>query len=442
MTAYPLQRILAATLAIVISALAASSASADVLLEVDLSVENELTVRSTAGNSLRTQTIQSSDNIIGLIPFWGVSLRDFQANGARLDPGQLASGPRLSGDFDFAQSPGDAFATFLQAASDDTGVSLQYGFGSHTVVEGSRAFTGTRTVQLDPQDYQTMINDLVQRNTAKDVVFHGGTAPDGTEAPIGQYQVTDAPGFAGAAVELKIETIVEPGDAFATDGFDAVMGSDIEFDRDRTGFKFLNPLNGQSGFRFTEPVDIDLGVNTISISGYGGEFTFGGDADFNGYVLRDTADNIAPFLGVSIDPSTNTNFPTENIEVFENEIRIDVDGITVDPNTEILLNVLFEGDVLAGDFDADGNVDGRDFLAWQQGISPEPLSQSDLADWQNAYGQSVISATVGNPVAGGSGLIAAVPEPTCCGLISIAVCLLGSCRRYAQQRMGAAVTSN
>jgi Ca2+-binding RTX toxin-like protein len=47
------------------------------------------------------------------------------------------------------------------------------------------------------------------------------------------------------------------------------------------------------------------------------------------------------------------------------------------------------GDALAqvsGDFDADGDVDGRDFLAWQRGESPVPLSSGDLALWQEEYG--------------------------------------------------------
>ena len=34
---------------------------------------------------------------------------------------------------------------------------------------------------------------------------------------------------------------------------------------------------------------------------------------------------------------------------------------------------------LAGDFNNDGVVDGADFLAWQRGESPEPLSAADLA---------------------------------------------------------------
>ncbi len=44
---------------------------------------------------------------------------------------------------------------------------------------------------------------------------------------------------------------------------------------------------------------------------------------------------------------------------------------------------------LAGDFDLDGDVDGKDFIIWQQGGSPDPLSSSDLALWQAQYGSAL-----------------------------------------------------
>ena len=57
---------------------------------------------------------------------------------------------------------------------------------------------------------------------------------------------------------------------------------------------------------------------------------------------------------------------------------------------------------LAGDFDIDGDVDGFDFLKWQRGESPNPLSASALADWETNYGTvAPLSATS-----------AAVPEPS------------------------------
>jgi len=54
----------------------------------------------------------------------------------------------------------------------------------------------------------------------------------------------------------------------------------------------------------------------------------------------------------------------------------------------------------AGDFDNDGDVDGGDFLTWQQGGSPTPTSPADLASWQAAYATPATANT------------GAVPEPT------------------------------
>ena len=56
--------------------------------------------------------------------------------------------------------------------------------------------------------------------------------------------------------------------------------------------------------------------------------------------------------------------------------------------------------LLPGDFDGDGDVDGADFLAWQQGEVSNPLSQSDLDDWQANFGavaSPIIAASTGVP---------------------------------------------
>ena len=65
---------------------------------------------------------------------------------------------------------------------------------------------------------------------------------------------------------------------------------------------------------------------------------------------------------------------------------------------------------LPGDFDQDGDVDGRDFLAWQRGESPIPLSPENLAEWQSSFGTGPLLAN-----------LSAVPEPP---TLALAVCLL------------------
>jgi hypothetical protein len=56
-----------------------------------------------------------------------------------------------------------------------------------------------------------------------------------------------------------------------------------------------------------------------------------------------------------------------------------------------------------GDFDADQDVDGEDFLLWQRGFG-STFDASDLVDWKTAFGQ-----TAG---------VAAVPEPACAALVA------------------------
>ena len=76
---------------------------------------------------------------------------------------------------------------------------------------------------------------------------------------------------------------------------------------------------------------------------------------------------------------------------------------------------------LLGDFDGDADVDGRDFLAWQRGQSPNPLSASDLADWQANYGTgSLVAASV------------SVPEPTSLALFLMAIIAECAKRRIAR----------
>lgn len=66
---------------------------------------------------------------------------------------------------------------------------------------------------------------------------------------------------------------------------------------------------------------------------------------------------------------------------------------------------------LAGDFDNDGDVDGRDFLVWQRNPSV-----GDLADWQAGYG-----------VASSLSVRVAVPEPASVFLLSLVIVM--DCRR-------------
>ncbi|MCH8839870.1 MAG: PEP-CTERM sorting domain-containing protein [Planctomycetes bacterium] len=82
----------------------------------------------------------------------------------------------------------------------------------------------------------------------------------------------------------------------------------------------------------------------------------------------------------------------------------DVSSLVVSVDTvgdRVFMVGLDVGNGLDGDFDNSGAVDGFDFLQWQRGESPNPLSQSDLAAWEANYGAVA-------PLAAAS---TSVPEP-------------------------------
>jgi hypothetical protein len=71
-----------------------------------------------------------------------------------------------------------------------------------------------------------------------------------------------------------------------------------------------------------------------------------------------------------------------------------------------------------GDFDNDGDVDGRDFLIWQRGGSPTPRSAADLAAWQANYGEGALTSSLG-----------VVPEPSTALMLCCITALCATTRR-------------
>lgn len=100
------------------------------------------------------------------------------------------------------------------------------------------------------------------------------------------------------------------------------------------------------------------------------------------------------------DGVTNPSLPSPwvyRMSAFVDEFSLTVDDV--------------EG--IPGDFDIDGDVDGRDFLVWQRNPSV-----GNLADWQGNYGAPLTAIT-------------AVPEPATMALVSLMIGL-GIARRSRQ----------
>jgi hypothetical protein len=70
-----------------------------------------------------------------------------------------------------------------------------------------------------------------------------------------------------------------------------------------------------------------------------------------------------------------------------------------------------------GDFDGDGDVDGRDFLAWQR----VDKTTAGLATWQASYNNGNLKA-----------FAAAVPEPTALLLAACGLALLTQGRHFVR----------
>jgi len=112
---------------------------------------------------------------------------------------------------------------------------------------------------------------------------------------------------------------------------------------------------------------------------------------------------------IALDPDGGNFVVFDNLEI---EVADAGDVPDFDAYLEAEGFVISEG--VPGDFDGDGDVDGRDFLSWQRGVSPTPFSPADLATWQGAYNGGMLSAV-------------SVPEPSSVLLLlSVAGCgLLG-----------------
>lgn len=104
--------------------------------------------------------------------------------------------------------------------------------------------------------------------------------------------------------------------------------------------------------------------------------------------IEDVFKNLVMQYGMPASTSAGVDhaFPSQSpaVDIFGNPR-----GTLPDVGAFEILNTL-------GDFDSDGDVDGRDFLAWQRNPSV-----GDLTDWQAAYGNQAVNAGA-----------KAVPEPT------------------------------
>jgi hypothetical protein len=121
--------------------------------------------------------------------------------------------------------------------------------------------------------------------------------------------------------------------------------------------------------------------------------------------------------GISFAAGYATTFDGNSADAAFNDAgQIAWRAVFTDATSAIFLTTLPSANT-PGDYDNDGDVDGRDFLAWQRGESPDPFSPADLATWQAEYNGGMLTATT------------AVPEPSSLFLITSVLTVVASRRR-------------
>ena len=161
----------------------AGAASADILLIVDLTVPNEVTITATNGNSYVDAS--GSDTT-------GFYMADFYGGGGDL------SATLTAGDLTNAENPSD-FSPSLFRGFDDPGLNV-WSFSSDSTVTftaGSLAFVGSGNWTMDATDYADMV---ALGNRTGDVYFPADTVDDLSSAVLlGEYAVR-VPAPASAAL--------------------------------------------------------------------------------------------------------------------------------------------------------------------------------------------------------------------------------------------------
>lgn len=86
-----------------------------------------------------------------------------------------------------------------------------------------------------------------------------------------------------------------------------------------------------------------------------------------------------------------------------------------------MLTLEYSVAIIEGDFNEDGLVDGTDFLWWQRGLSPEPLSDTDLGKWEAGFPNASAAAHT-------------VPEPGVASMLIGALVAVGRCAARSRSR--------
>lgn len=218
----------------------------------------------------------------------------------------------------------------------------------------------------------------VTNNEGDDFVVYENGAPNGPEAYMIAVRETGSSTFTGFRYEFADDVV----QVFPSAGTDFAQVLSTGFDLTDFGLASGATIDAiiASNLLPADRVDDAIGQGNVIIGGGSGFSPLTGPQGNGGTYNSNGFDPDLTYIGVIVDPSAN------------------------DP----------------GDFNADGDVDGADFLAWQRGEVTNPPDPNDLSNWQSNYG--VISPTT-----------AAVPEPASAGLLAVSFVIL-FCKRHTTKK--------
>jgi len=327
--------------------------------------------------------------------------------------------------------------SFHAGASDGTSTNVEVNVSGGSVGIGFRAYRGSN-VNISSGSVDRLfraqsgsrvhisggsIGSNFSASAGSDVRISGGSFGSEFVAFISRVMISGGT-FGDQFLALDRSKVTITGGLFDVE-FNALYGSTVKISGGSFGNRFgaaIGSLVNISGG------DIGPGLRasgTINISGgsIGGDFNANSGSNVNllgqQFILN----------GVDI-----TNSLTENVPLTITDRDVNLSGLFADgmPFSFDLHSIYELGQdyfassahltvtrVSEGDFNGDLSVDGLDFLRWQRGESPNPLSESDLSAWESSYGTVVHLAASAS----------AVPESTSFALALTALCLALGRRR-------------
>jgi hypothetical protein len=180
-------------------------------------------------------------------------------------------------------------------------------------------------------------------------------------------------------------------------------GTDLDFDTEYTVVVSLKGRDNDAGT--TDDGFTSLWVNPVNSSSS---------------KITDTAPHPDMFLNstdpvdLDLDRSNMSALAMRQTNAGNTQPDMLIDAVAVGNDfDQVLAAVAAPPTGIPGDFDDDDDVDGRDFLLWQRGLSTTaPLDAGDLQDWQDNYGTGT-----GGPLTA----VTAVPEPTSLAMLALAL---------------------